>query len=243
MGVELPKQFLSIGGEPIVIRTLRRLNEGVEKFLTDCSQNVDETVRNFMNVDNCVHKLILVLPRAYIPLWRELCEKHGFHLPHEVVSGGETRFHSVKNGLAACPDADIVLVHDGVRPFAGDAVIAGAIAGAQKHGAAVPVVPVVDSLRRLTGSDGENVSADRSVYRAVQTPQAFRGNLLREAYAQPYDERFTDDASVVEITGKGRIVLTQGSPGNIKITTPADLAVAEVLLKTEFPGMAELPVP
>lgn len=231
MGTELPKQFLPVDGEPIVMRTLRRLSEGIERFLTGGSQNVDETVRNFMNVDNCVHKLVLVLPETYITLWRELCRKHEFSLPHDIVAGGQTRFHSVKNGLAVSPEADIILVHDGVRPFVDDKVIADVIFAAQKHGAAVPVVPVVDSLRQLNGSGEWSVAVDRSAYRAVQTPQGFRGELLREAYARPYDGRFTDDASVVELSGLGKVVLTDGSPANIKITTPADMAVAQILLK------------
>lgn len=233
MGAALPKQFLSIGGEPIVMRTLRRLHEGVERCLTDCLQNVDGIVENVLTVDNCVHKLALVLPEVYIELWRELCEKHDFRLPHEAVAGGETRFHSVKNGLAVAPEAEIVLVHDGVRPFADDGVIAEVIAAAQKHGVAIPAVPVVDSLRRLTGSEGDSVAVDRADYRAVQTPQGFRGDLLRAAYAVPYDGRFTDDASVVEASGllPGGSLLTPGSAANIKITTPADMAVAEVLLK------------
>lgn len=231
MGTALPKQFLPIGGEPIVMRTLRRLSEGVERYLADCSQNVDGTVENFLNVDNSVHKLALVLPESYIPLWRELCGKHGFDLPHMVVAGGDTRFQSVKNGLGAFPEADIVLVHDGVRPFADDRMIAEVIAAAQKHGAAVPVVPVVDSLRRISDREEESVAVDRSDYRAVQTPQGFRGNLLREAYSVPYDARFTDDASVVEMSGRGTVILTAGSAANIKITTPMDLSVAEILLK------------
>ena len=231
MGTALPKQFLSIGGEPIAMRTLRRLSEGVERYLTDCSQNVDGIVENPLNVDNSVHKLVLVLPESYIPLWRELCRKHGFDLPHMVVAGGDTRFQSVKNGLGAFPEADIVLVHDGVRPFADDRMIAGVIGAAQKYGAAVPVVPVVDSLRRISDQEGKSVAVDRSDYRAVQTPQGFRGDLLREAYSMPYDARFTDDASVLEIAGLGTVVLTAGSAANIKITTPADLAVAEILLK------------
>lgn len=231
MGTALPKQFLSIGGEPIAMRTLRRLSEGVERYLTDCSQNVDGIVENPLNVDNSVHKLALVLPESYIPLWRELCGKHGFDLPHMVVAGGDTRFQSVKNGLGVSPEADIVLVHDGVRPFADDRMIAGVIGAAQKYGAAIPVVPVVDSLRRISDQEGESVAVDRSDYRAVQTPQGFRGNLLREAYSVPYDARFTDDASVVEMSGRGTVMLTAGSAANIKITTPADLAVAEILLK------------
>lgn len=231
MGAELPKQFLPIGGEPIVMWTLRRLADGVDRFLTGRSQNVDETVRNFMNVDNCVHKLVLVLPEAYIPLWRELCLKHEFRLPHDIVAGGQTRFHSVKNGLAVSPEADIILVHDGVRPFADNKVIEDVIVAAYKHGAAVPAVPVVDSLRLLNESGGESVAVDRSAYRAVQTPQGFRGELLREAYALPYDCRFTDDASVVESSGLGKVVLTEGDAANIKITTPADMAVAHILMK------------
>lgn len=231
MGAALPKQFLSIGGEPIVMRTLRRLSEGVEKYLTDCSQNVNGIVENVLTVNNCVHKLALVLPEAYIPLWRELCGKYDFRLSHEVVAGGETRFQSVKNGLAMASEADIVLVHDGVRPFVDDGVVAEVIAAAQKHGAAVPVVPVVDSLRRISDQKGESVAVDRSDYRAVQTPQGFRGNLLREAYSVPYDARFTDDASVVEMSGRGTVILTAGSAANIKITTPMDFSVAEILLK------------
>lgn len=234
MGAALPKQFLSIGGEPIVMRTLRRLSEGVEKYLTDCSQNVDGIVENTLTVNNCVHKLVLVLPEAYIPLWRELCGKHDFRLPHEVVAGGETRFQSVKNGLGAFPEADIVLVHDGVRPFTDNGVIAGVLAAAMEHGAAIPAVPVVDSLRRISDREGGSVAVDRSDYRAVQTPQGFRGDLLRQAYTMPYDGRFTDDASVVEASGllPGGILLTPGSASNVKITTPADMAVAEVLLQS-----------
>lgn len=229
MRAELPKQFLLLGGEPIVMRTIKRLADGVERFLTDRSRNVDKTVDKYLDVNNSVHKLALVLPQDYIPLWRELCQKHNFRLPHTVVPGGSTRFHSVKNGLDAFPAAEIVLVHDGVRPFPDDSIIAGVIAAAQQHGAAVPVVPVVDSLRRLSGSGSEAV--DRAAYRAVQTPQGFRGALLREAYAQPYEARFTDDASVVELSESGRVVLTAGNPANIKITTPADLSMAEILLK------------
>ncbi|MCC8062825.1 MAG: 2-C-methyl-D-erythritol 4-phosphate cytidylyltransferase [Rikenellaceae bacterium] len=231
MGTEIPKQFLTVDGEPIVMKTLRRMDEGVARFLTGCSPDVDKTVGNLPNVDNSVHKLALVLPEAYIPYWRELCEKHRFGIPHTVVPGGETRFHSVKNGLGAFPEADIVLVHDGVRPLAGDGVVARVIRTAMALGAAVPVVPVVDSLRRISGGDGHSVAVDRAEFRAVQTPQGFRGDLLREAYSMPYDERFTDDASVVELSGLGAVALTEGSPANIKITTPADLAVAQVLLE------------
>lgn len=231
MGTELPKQFLAIGGEPIVMRTIRSMSASVDRFLTDCSSNVDEQAEASPNVENYVHKIVLVLPASHIPQWRELCDRHRFRIEHTVVAGGETRFHSVRNGLAAAPDADIVLVHDGVRPFADSRVVADVILAARRHGAAVPVVPVVDSLRKLSGTDGDSESVNRSAYRAVQTPQGFRGDLLRKAYGAPYDGRFTDDASVVELTGTGRVVLTEGNTANLKITTPVDLAIAEVLLR------------
>lgn len=228
MGTETPKQFLLLDGKPIVMRTLERIAEGVACYRAGCSQNVDNNVENSTGVDKYVHKSVLVLPRHYLPMWRELCDRHDFRLPHEVVPGGETRFHSVKNGLAAAPAADLVLVHDGVRPFADDRTIAEVIAAAQRYGAAVPAVPVVDSLRRLNGGGDSSEAVERSLYRAVQTPQGFRGDWIRKAYETPYDERFTDDASVVELTGTGRVVLTEGSPDNLKITTPTDLAIAEI---------------
>lgn len=239
MGGQVPKQFLELGGEPIAMRTLRRVSESVDRFLTQRSQYVDGVVdkqaggnrRIQENVDNYVHKILLVLPESYIQSWRTLCEKHRFRVPHTVVAGGETRFHSVRNGLAAEPEAEIVLVHDGVRPFVDDRTVAAVIAAAERYGAAVPVVPVTDSLRRIEGPNGTASRAvDRTEYRAVQTPQGFRGDRLRQAYTAPYDERFTDDATVVELTGTGRIVWVDGDPANIKITTPTDRMIAEAML-------------
>ncbi|WP_294596595.1 2-C-methyl-D-erythritol 4-phosphate cytidylyltransferase [uncultured Rikenella sp.] len=219
MGGEVPKQFLLLGGEPIVMRTLRRMALGVERALADCSQNVN----------GWVHKLVLVLPEAYIERWGELCREHRFEVPHGVVAGGETRFQSVRRGLEAEPGAEVVLVHDGVRPFVSDGVIRGVIEGVRKHGAVVPVVSVVDSLRRIV-PEGASVAVERGAYRAVQTPQGFRGALLREAYGRPEEERFTDDASVAEALGGVAIGLVEGDRRNIKITTGFDLAVAEKLL-------------
>ena len=222
----------------------------MERFLTSCSWDVDESVnksadpkgcehllstnaqRAEWNVNNSVHKIVLVLPENHIERWKELCERYDFRLPHTVVAGGESRFHSVRNGLRAVPEADLVLVHDGVRPFVDDRTIAAVLEAARRYGAAVPTVPVVDSLRRLDPCDPVRSEAvDRSAYRAVQTPQGFRGDWLRRAYAAPYDDRFTDDASVVELTGVGRVVLTDGDPANLKITTPIDLVWAETWLR------------
>lgn len=230
MGGEVPKQFLLLGNEPIVIRTLRRMTEAVGSYRKACSQNVHKAVDGILDVDNFVHKVALVLPEDCLDLWDKLCREYDFRVPHEVVAGGNTRFQSVKNGLAAMPDADLVLVHDGVRPFPDNALVGEVILAAEAQGAAIPVTPVVDSLRQLT-PEGKNVAADRAAFRAVQTPQGFRGDLLRRAYGVEYDERFTDDASVVEIVTGTPVILTPGSSSNIKITTPADLAIAEVLLK------------
>lgn len=229
MGSALPKQFLSIDGEPIVMRTLRRMSEGVERLLADWSHNGDNALGDPLNVNNIVHKLALILPKEHIELWNELCRESDFRLPHIVIEGGNTRFESVKRGLTADPTADIILVHDGVRPFADDAVIGEVIRQAQAYGAAIPVTPVVDSMRRLTGEGSVAVSRDE--YRSVQTPQGFKGDILRQAYNVDYDPRFTDDASVVEALNSVHIRLTQGSSSNIKITTPTDIIIAESMVR------------
>lgn len=208
MGADLPKQFLPIGGRPVLMHTLEafeRASPGI--------------------------RLILVLPTGQQDFWKSLCQKHGFTLPHAIADGGETRFHSVLNGLHAIrEDADsnaIVGVHDGVRPFVSEEVIRRCYAAAQEHEAVVPVTPVVETLRELTGNT--SITKDRSRYRLVQTPQTFCLSVLRRAYEQPYRETFTDDASVVEALGIP-VKLVEGNRENIKITTPFDLVIAEALL-------------
>jgi len=206
MGGEVPKQFLPVGGLPVLMRTL----------LT------------FHKADEHMH-IILVLPVDQQEYWNQLCDKFSFKIPHQIVNGGETRFHSVKNGLAMIPsDADgVVGVHDGVRPFVSESVIRCCYETAYSTGTAVPVVPVVETIRQLL-PEGDTMTVDRTLYRLVQTPQAFRVALLKEAYQQPYEEKFTDDASVVESLGY-RINLVDGNRGNIKITTPSDMVYAECL--------------
>jgi 2-C-methyl-D-erythritol 4-phosphate cytidylyltransferase len=207
MGTDLPKQFLPIGGRPVLMHTL----EAFRHALPDI-------------------RLILVLPAEQQGLWNELCHRHAFALQHSVVSGGATRLHSVSNGLRAIPASvteAIVGVHDGVRPFVSTEVIRRCYAAARQHGAVVPVVPVVETVRELT--DDTSVTRDRSRFRLVQTPQTFSISLLRRAYEQPYREVFTDDASVVEALGED-VTLVDGNRENIKITTPFDLTVAEALL-------------
>ena len=167
-------------------------------------------------------------------LWRALCERHGFVVPHRVVPGGETRWHSVKNALDSIgdiADVDVIAVHDGVRPLATANLINRVLDAARRDGAAIPVVPLNDSVRQLDG-DGGSHALDRSSLRAVQTPQAFDARLLIEAYRQPFDPTFTDDASVVERYGH-QVTLVEGDPQNLKITRPMDLALAEYLLNPD----------
>lgn len=204
MGKDLPKQFLPIDGTPILMHTLQA----------------------FYDYDPSI-TLIVVLPSDQQAYWSKLCGDYHFTIPHVVVSGGETRFHSVKNGLACVKGEGLVAVHDGVRPFVHRDTIDRCFALAQESGTAVPVVEVVDSLREV--EDNGSKAVPRSNYRIVQTPQVFDISLLKEAYEQPYTADFTDDASVVEAFGR-KISLTEGNRENIKITSPFDLVIAEAFL-------------
>lgn len=204
MGADVPKQFLPIGGKPILMRTLERFRE--------FSAEVE---------------IILVLPESQQDYWKTLCEQFHFTLTHQLANGGETRFHSVRNGLALVPDdaEGVVGVHDGVRPFPSVDVIRSCYETARSAKAVIPVIPIVETLRHMT--EGTKPRGD---YRLVQTPQCFDVQLLKAAYQQPYDDGFTDDASVVEAFGFD-ITLVEGNRENIKITTPYDLKIAEALLR------------
>jgi 2-C-methyl-D-erythritol 4-phosphate cytidylyltransferase len=201
-----PKQFLAIGGKPILMHTIRRFHEYDPRL-----------------------QLVVVLPQDQIAIWQALCFTHVFEIRHEVVAGGASRFASVKNGLAAITAPDgVVAVHDGVRPFVPVAVIAEAFAVAADAGNAVVAVPLKESIRQLFKTRSK--AMDRSRYRLIQTPQCFRLPVLRKAYLLPEEPTFTDDASVVERFGQ-KINLVDGSYENIKITTPEDLLWAETFLK------------
>lgn len=206
MGSSLPKQFLPLAtGKPVLMHT-------IEAFY-----RYDPRVR-----------IILVLPAELENPWKALRVKHNFSVPHRLAAGGETRFHSVKNGLSLLNDATAVVgVHDGVRPFVAREVIARCYDEAEKYGAVVPVIPLHETLRRMENNGSRTV--DRDSYRLVQTPQVFHNSLLQQAYRQPFSEGFTDDASVVEAMGVA-IRLTEGNRENIKITTPFDLKIASALL-------------
>ena len=208
MGGPQPKQFLQLAGRPVLMHTL----EAFDRW--------DASAR-----------LIVVLPEDQIDTWRRLCQAHVFGRIHRVVAGGETRFHSVRNGLDAVASDGLIAVHDGVRPLVAPSVIAACFAAAADGGAAVPVVPVVESVREVD-ADGGSRPVDRTRFRVVQTPQVFRADVLRAAYCLPYDPRFTDDASVVEASGVA-VRLVPGNRENIKLTTPMDLLLAEQLMRRE----------
>lgn len=204
MGTDIPKQFLPVGGKPVLMRTL-------EAFYT-YSQDI---------------QIILVLPHDQQDYWKELCEEYHFTIPHRIADGGETRFHSVRNGLELVDGSGLVAVHDGVRPFVSQEVIARCYELAAAELAVVPVVKVVETVRQLT--DAGSMTVNRDDYRLVQTPQVFDAEVLKQAYSMPYTPAFTDDASVVEAWGVP-VTLTEGNRENIKITTPFDLKVAAALL-------------
>ena len=208
-GAQMPKQFLELGGQPILMRTIEAFGK-----IRDGSIDV-----------------IVTLPAGQMDLWRELCEKYAFTVQHRVVPGGETRWHSVKNALDSISDpddVDVIAVHDGVRPMATADLIKRVVDTARQRGSAIPVVMLNDSVRQVEGEGGSH-ALDRSSLRAVQTPQAFDTRLLLEAYRQPFEPTFTDDASVVERLGHS-VTLVEGEPQNLKITRPMDLALAEYLL-------------
>lgn len=206
MGANIPKQFLPVNGLPVLMQTIKRFKE--------CGDGLE---------------IIIVLPKEQHEYWYELCKKHRFTSTYTVAEGGETRFHSVKNGLAMIPDdaEGIVGVHDGVRPFPSVEVIRNCYETARTAKAVVPVIPVVETLIHIDGQ-GNSETVPRDSYRMVQTPQAFDIQLLKRAYKQPYQDSFTDDASVVDSIGQ-EITLIDGNRENIKITTPFDLRMARIL--------------
>ncbi len=206
MGTILPKQFIEIGGKPILLRTLE----------------------NFYSFDSKID-IVLVLPSQEIERWENICKTFKCEIKHRIVKGGTTRFESVKNGLKLLIDDALVAVHDGVRPFVSHETLSACFEVAGEKGVAIPSLEMVDSVRIKIGEGSE--SCDRSKYRVVQTPQVFRSELLKKAYNQPYKNCFTDDASVVENIAP--IYLVEGNRENIKITTVFDLQIAEVILKNQ----------
>jgi 2-C-methyl-D-erythritol 4-phosphate cytidylyltransferase len=205
MGASLPKQFLDLCGRPVLYYSVRAFLDALPGV-----------------------RIILVLPEQHMSLVQGVLEAFGHPVPLVTVPGGPTRYASVAAGLKEVPADGIVLVHDGARPLVPAELIQRCYEGAGMNGSAVPVIPVADSIRQMSGFDSRAVA--RENLRIVQTPQAFRASLLHQAFRQPYVPAFTDEASVVEWTGS-RIHLVEGARSNLKITTKEDLVIAEALLK------------
>jgi 2-C-methyl-D-erythritol 4-phosphate cytidylyltransferase len=203
----VPKQFLLLNGLPVLMHTIRAFYQS--KFQPE---------------------IILVLPADFHTYWNELCSEHNFTIPQQLITGGETRFHSVKNGLDTIEDENaIIAVQDAVRPLINYQIIDHSYTHAVEYGNAVVAVKSRDSVRQLKNNGSISLARDE-IY-LVQTPQTFQYSQLKNAYSQPYNSKFTDDASVVEETGIV-INLIEGNYRNIKITFPEDIAIAELLLKS-----------
>ena len=204
MGADKPKQFLEIAGKPILRRTMER----------------------FISFDPTA-SMTVVLPSAWKNWWKEYCTSSAFRCKFSIVSGGITRFHSVQNALKMVPSGALVAIHDGVRPLVSDDLLKRIFEAAEELPAVIPAVPAVDSLRILDCAGGSS-PVDRSRYVAVQTPQIFHSEVLKEAYGKAYSPSFTDDASVVEAAGFP-VTLVPGERTNLKITTFEDIRLAGLL--------------
>ncbi len=210
MNSVVPKQFMNLKDKPVLIHT-------IEKFVAALPG---------------IH-VVLVLSEVYRAQWEELCKKYNFKIPYQLAEGGETRFHSVKNGLACVPENSIVGIHDAARPLVSIKTILSAFELAEKAGNASPAVSISESMREI--SDKGNKSVDRNNYFIIQTPQCFQSTLIKGAFLQEYRSSFTDDASVLETMGE-KINLVEGNRENIKITTPNDLIIAEALMQKKVIG-------
>lgn len=206
MKSDVPKQFLLLGGKPVLYHTLKA----------------------FATVEDV--SILLVLPETQISAWEKIVEKYKIAYPHQIVTGGSSRFHSVKNGLAEIENSHgLIAVHDGVRPLITPSLISHCYEEASVFGSAITTLPLKDSIRKIQ-RDGSSIQVDREGFRMVQTPQVFRADMMKKAFDTDYHPHFTDCASVVEHAGF-HVHLVEGDYKNIKITTPEDLAVAEALLR------------
>jgi 2-C-methyl-D-erythritol 4-phosphate cytidylyltransferase len=203
MNSEVPKQFIELNGKPMLMHTIEKFVNAVPGI-----------------------NIIVVLAEQLHNDWKQLCKKHDFQYVVQLATGGETRFHSVKNGLTLIPENCMVGIHDAARPFVSTQTIISTFATAETKGNASPVIPLTESIREI--EHGNNKAADRSRFFIVQTPQCFHSTILKKAFLQEYRPVFTDDASVVEAAGE-KINLVEGNIENIKITTPRDLIIAEAM--------------
>ena len=197
-----PKQFIILKNYPILFYSLQKFS------------HFDE--------------IILVLPKNHINLWKSLCQKYKINIPHQIVKGGGTRFHSVRSGLSVINNNSIVAIHDGVRPFVSIKLINKSISLCSEMNGVIPALKMQDSMREIHMKKSKSINRSKIV--AIQTPQVFMSRDLKNAYKQAYHKNFTDDASVFEKYG-GNIELTTGDRLNIKITTHEDLKLAKLLIK------------
>lgn len=204
MGGSLPKQFMMLGNEPILARSINRIHEALPAA-----------------------EIVVVLPKDHIELWKNIAARFEV-AEHKIACGGEERFHSVLNGLQALSEeVEYIGIHDAVRPLVSKRLIIKLMLEAEKNAAVIPVVAPPDSYRKVEGELSHII--DRSTLRIVQTPQVFQTSILRKAYEQGFSPAFTDDASVVEMAGH-KITLVEGERENIKITTPVDMTIAEAII-------------
>lgn len=211
-GGDLPKQFCLLAGRPLLFTTMERLHAAAP--------------------DAEIH---LVLSASMLHFWADLCSEYSFTLPHTVVAGGASRAESVRNALAgiAADGCGWISVHDAARPLVTPELFASMLELLPEADGVIPAVPVTDSLRLLDiAPTGASRAVDRSLYRAVQTPQLFHGSRLIEANRLPLRPDFTDDASVMEAAGFTRLLLSPGDPRNIKVTNPGDIEIAEMHIKS-----------
>ncbi|MDG1850040.1 MAG: 2-C-methyl-D-erythritol 4-phosphate cytidylyltransferase [Flavobacteriales bacterium] len=204
MKSSIPKQFMELADRPVLMHTM-------EKFYRA----------------NASIELIVVLPSSHHSTWETLCRKHQFNIPHQIAAGGMSRFKSVKKGLEYCSEESIIAVHDGVRPLISSDLILKMYKETELKRALIPVCPVSESIRLVT--EDSSKALDRSQYYSVQTPQCFSSELLQAAYEQEERDTFTDDASVVEALGE-KVHLCEGEDSNVKLTSPKDLLLAEILM-------------
>lgn len=204
MGAKQPKQFLLLKGKPILVHT-------IEKFLT---------------IPNL--SIILTLPKEHFSAWETIKKTYFPQINIQAIEGGETRYHSVKNGLNTIQNTNsLVAIHDGVRPLVSTSIIEKSFIEAEIHQSAIVSVPLKDSIRHI--ENGTNTAKNRAEYCLIQTPQTFNTFLLKKAFEHGYQPNFTDDASVFEFD-KNTIHLIEGDYTNIKITTQEDLIFAEAML-------------
>ncbi|MEI8201814.1 MAG: 2-C-methyl-D-erythritol 4-phosphate cytidylyltransferase [Bacteroidota bacterium] len=211
MNSSVPKQFLLINNLPVIMYSMQAFYE----YNPECKQ-------------------ILVLPEAHLDYWNELCLNHQIKINYILAKGGETRFHSVRNGLNKIEGKEgLVAVHDAVRMLVSRDMISNSFEHAQKYGTAIPYVKSKDSLRSFI--DGKSSIVNRDEIIRMQTPQTFHVSILKEAYQQAYQTNFTDDANLVEKLG-AKLHLFEGEESNIKITEPYDLLLAESILNSRDPS-------